>query len=217
MNSGGTGFVHASGKIITASDVVKGCAMKDLELWPISNHRVRVTKVITDEKLDIAALEPAESIGPGLHLHNGNVAVGALIATWGYPSGYPGVKALLTVGYLAGPSGGPVRLWINGAFNNGNSGGPVLLAETSEVQGIVSARLASMPASVESAVRTLESHKSGVTNSAAIADGKATTLSEGQAIATVLQYLHSQTQLVIGSTVTAADIAAFLKSNGISP
>ena len=52
--------------------------------------------------------------------------MGAQVSTWGYPEGYTGSLALLSVGHLAGvgeqrsPGGNVVRRWVvNGAFNRG--------------------------------------------------------------------------------------------------
>ena len=48
-------------------------------------------------------------------------------------------------------------------------------------------------------------------------DGSKEQISEAQVTEEILQYLRSQTQLVIGHAVVAKDLRSFLKTNGIDP
>jgi S1-C subfamily serine protease len=68
------------------------------------------------------------------------------VTTWGYPFGYNGTSPLLSVGYVAGFREVPAEdgkgkatkhIIVNGAFNHGNSGGPLLVAQDNQVVGIV--------------------------------------------------------------------------------
>lgn len=223
---GGTGFLHRSGSVITAAHVVAGCPASDLVLVSAGGRTIDVASVAADEAKDLALLRPkasapgsplaiAASSGPGL---------GAQVSTWGYPGGYDGLVPLLSVGYFAGvqdfplPSGGSIRRWvINAAFNGGNSGGPVFSVEDGRVIGVVSSKLAPLPKFIESILKALEEQKFGLQYPATRADGTSVTLSEGQLVGAVLQYLRSQVQLVIGYAVTTSDLNAFLVAQGISP
>lgn len=127
----------------------------------------------------------------------------------------------MTLGYIGGASqlekNGPARLWINGAINSGNSGGPLVLTETGEVIGVVVSKLAPVPPEIVSALDAMSSQRSGVVYNERMADGTTVNLSEAQVIAAVLQYLRGQTQLVIGMAVMPGDIAAFLRAHGVTP
>jgi len=56
---------------------------------------------------------------------------------------YNGIQPLLSVGYIAGfrsvTKGGKTskHLIVNGAFNQGNSGGPLMMAQNNRVGGVV--------------------------------------------------------------------------------
>jgi S1-C subfamily serine protease len=223
---GGTGFLHRSGAIITAAHVVAGCASADLVLLTASGQQLGVTSVVADSVKDLALLRPSNSVagsplpiavssGPGL---------GAQVTTWGYPGGYDGLIPLLSVGYFAGvqdfqtAQDGTIRRWvINAAFNGGNSGGPVFAVEDGRVIGVVSSKLAPLPPFIASILGALEAQKSGFTYNTTAPDGSMVSFSEGQLIGTVLQYLRSQVQLVVGYAVTTEDVNAFLKAQDIAP
>ena len=94
------------------------------------------------------------------------------------------------------------RKWVvNGAFNLGNSGGPVLETKTAKVVGVISSKLAPMPKELEARLEKLKK------------DGSP----EGRAIAEVLQHLRSQTQLVLGFATMTGDLNKFLMKNGVEP
>jgi hypothetical protein len=95
-----------------------------------------------------------------------------------------------------------LRKWVvNGAFNRGNSGGPVLETKTAKVVGVISSKLAPIPKELESHIEELEKNGSA----------------EGQTIAKVLQHLRRQTQLVIGFATMTKDLRQFLQTNGVEP
>jgi len=219
--SWGSGFVHSSGLVVTAAHVISGCDPKSIQLIPNSGSVVSGTQQAIDPRLDLAIIKPAQDLGTGMRVRTGPLSIGMPVATWGYPMGYLGIRSLLTMGYLAGESpnvsNGPARLWVNGAFNSGNSGGPLVLASTGEVIGVVSAKLAPVPPEIEQALQVMANQPSGVIYTATKPDGSTQNLSEGQVIATVLQYLRGQVQLVIGMAVSANDLSAFLTANGIAP
>ena len=115
---------------------------------------------------------------------------------------------LLSVGYLSGVDQvkgefglSPPRWVVNGAFNSGNSGGPVISTEEASVIGIVSSKLAPIPKDVEDALNALRSSRTILMYKRRHPDGTLEDLSEGQIVAEVLHYLRSQTQLVVGYAV----------------
>ena len=220
----GTGFLHKSGRVITAAHVVTDCP--DPAVVGVENRPIKVRKIAKDPDLDLAlmALETplkAEALPLGA---TDRLPIGLQVSTWGFPGGYGGSAPLLSVGYLSGveyhktQSGKSVREWVvNAAFNLGNSGGPLIDIANGEVIGIVSSKLSPMPPIVENALETLSKSTGGVVHSVTLPDGRKEKVSEGRVIALVLRYLHDQAQLVIGKVVPVGDVRAFLVSQGIDP
>jgi S1-C subfamily serine protease len=225
-NRAGTGFLHKSGRIVTAAHVVEGCTSTDFFLLTSSGVKVASTNVLADTVLDLAIISPSLELHvPSLPLGTDQgLAVGSQVSVWGYPAGYNGGMPLLTVGYLSGidriptPVGlSPSRWVVNAAFNSGNSGGPMVRIEDGTVIGVVSSKLAPIPPRVESALEALSKTQAGAGYTSVEADGTKKELLEGQVVAEVLQYLRGQTQLVIGHAVTVDDLKGFLKKQGIEP
>lgn len=222
-NSVGTGFLHKSGRVITAEHVVRGCTAPELLLANLTTVKAKVVAV--DNVLDLAILEPEISISaPSMTLSGGsNFAVGAHVSTWGYPGGYQGAAPMLSAGYLAAMdahliAGRQISKWVvNAAFNSGNSGGPLLLIETGEVIGVVSSKLAPISAAAQQALAVLESNTSGICFEQRLSDGSTRTLVESQIVAMIMNELRGQVQLVIGYAVLLDDLRGFLTSNGIAP
>ena len=210
-NRGGTAFGHRSGRIVTAEHIVRDCDPKKLQVVAPSGATTGVIAVTSDPDLDLALITP--SVGDFVKVPLGLTAdsrfiMGAQVSTWGFPEGYGGLTPLLSVGYLAGVEeirlkpNVVLRKWIiNGAFNRGNSGGPVLETKTGTIVGVISSKLAPMPKELELSLDNLEKNGSA----------------EVKNIAKVLQYLRSQTQLVIGLATITADLRIFLQKNGIEP
>ena len=220
----GTGFLHKSGRVITAAHVVTDCP--DPAVVGVENRPIKVRKIAKDPELDLAllALETplkAEALPLGA---NDRLPIGLQVSTWGFPAGYGGTAPLLSVGYLSGveyhktKSGKSVREWVvNAAFNLGNSGGPLVDIANGEVIGVVSSKLSPMPPIVENALEILSKSNAGVAYSVTLPDGKKENVSEGRVVALVLRYLHDQAQLVIGKVIPVGDLRAFLASQGIDP
>jgi S1-C subfamily serine protease len=146
------------------------------------------------------------------------------VATWGYPGGYDGLAPILSVGYLAGtqdfkdPSGTTVQRWVvNAAFNDGNSGGPVISLESGDVLGVVSSKLAPVPADIAVILDLLSKETVGLIYEKTEPDGSKVKYSEGHLIGQALQYLRQQIQLVICYSVSSDDIAKFLEAGNILP
>jgi S1-C subfamily serine protease len=223
---GGTGFLHRSGHVITAAHVVEGCPHAELRIITAETIEAAVSSVRSDVALDLALVEPRPSLsGTPLKIAGASSPkLGSFLITWGYPGGYTGADPLLSAGYLSGiqefrPTGGPViRRWVvNAAFNGGNSGGPLISVDDGAVIGVVSSKLAPLPAHIGVILDHLSHQKTGITSEATMPDGRKITVTEGQLVGEVLKYLRSQVQLVIGYAVTTADLQSFLKANGVQP
>jgi S1-C subfamily serine protease len=216
----GTGFVHKTGKVITAEHVIHPCS--EILIVPSEGLPIGASVMTVDEDLDIALLDPRSSIGEiGLPISTrSELAIGTQVSTWGFPAGYPGREPLLSVGYLAGTvpvksakDGKVIQQWVvNAAFNGGNSGGPLLDIETGEVIGVVASKLAPISPTAASALGALKGQQSGFIYQATRPDGSKFNMSEGHVIESVLEELRNQIQLVIGMAVRADELMKFLQS-----
>jgi serine protease Do len=216
-NLGGTGFLHRSGRVITAAHVVAGCSERQVVVLTWTRRTFAAT-VVADQKRDLALITPTDPInGRSFPISSyRTIPIGSAVISWGFPAGYTGRTPLLTLGYLAGHDS--VKLdsaiaeqWvINAAFNGGNSGGPVLDVETGAVIGVVSGKLAPLPDEIESILKALKANDSGLNYTGVTAEGEKVTLSESQMLERVLEYLRSQTQLVVGYAVSLSDLRKFL-------
>jgi S1-C subfamily serine protease len=223
-DSGGTGFAHKSGVLITAAHVVAGCDLADLKIVVPSGELLSVASVVVEPSIDLAILRPVgELLGPTLPISlRDGLQIGDQLITWGHPAGYRGRGPLLTVGYLAGvdapgPPGSPTQMVVNAAFNSGNSGGPVARVEDGTVVGVVSSKLAPLPPTIESAIEALSNSKSGFQYQASRANGEKESWSEAKVVSEVLKHLRAQTQLVIGYAVPLPQLRKFLEVNNINP
>lgn len=222
-NSVGTGFLHSSGLVITAEHVIRGCSNPILVLSDLT--QINATVVAADSVLDLALVKPVTPItAPPLGLSAAkDFAVGAQVSTWGYPGGYSGAAPMLSAGYLAAMdahliNGRQVNRWVvNAAFNSGNSGGPLMLIETGEVIGVVSSKLAPLSQTSQQIISQLENQTSGMIWTITQPDGTQTEVSEAKLIATVLNELRAQVQLVIGYAVLLGDLRSFLASHAVVP
>lgn len=101
LNSSGTGFLHKSGKIVTAEHVVRNTAAP-LIVFP-DGSAIESTVIGVDAETDIAILNPKRAIsGPALTISaQSEFSVGTQVSTWGFPGGYRGALPMLSVGYLS--------------------------------------------------------------------------------------------------------------------
>ena len=221
----GTAFLIKEGVVISNAHVVEGCIAGEILGISSRGEKVNFTKVVTDKNRDLVALVPADNLENGLTLvEEGNIQVGTQVGTWGYPLGYNGPAPLLTMGYLSGFNDSPPyekastivkHLVINGAFNPGNSGGPLFVAGSNEVIGVVVSKHAPITLLVLSAIEALEKNPSGFRYHATDGNGNVHNFSEAQVVAEVLKYFRSMTQVVIGEAVAGAEVIAFLRANNI--
>jgi S1-C subfamily serine protease len=225
-NWGGSGFLHKSGKVITAEHVIHPCS--EIIIVPNTGENIKASVLATDADIDLASLSinaPINAPALPISIHESHLNVGAQVSAWGFPAGYPGSAPLLSVGYLAGvgdtkktTNGKVIQQWIvNAAFNGGNSGGPLLDIETGEVIGVVASKLAPISPTAKSALEALKNQQSGFMYEATRPDGSKFQISEGHVIELVLDELRNQVQLVIGMAVLDDDLLEFLKKQNIDP
>jgi S1-C subfamily serine protease len=226
QNRSGTGFLHKSGRIITAAHVIEGCIPSDIMIVTAAGQRCLITNVVSNTNIDVALLAPAQILsGPAFSLTTNDIQrVGAQVCTWGFPAGYSGLVPLLSVGYLSGkqqfitPEGKELtREIVNAAFNSGNSGGPLLDIETHNVLGVVVSKLAPLPQNVESIIAALHKNNYGMMYTNHRPDGTTEDISEAQLLADVIDYLRGQVQLVIGYSTTSNDLRKFIQDQGLTP
>ncbi len=219
----GTGFLTARGHVVTNWHVIQGNAIDEIQGISSSGAKLGFSRYVMDEDRDLAALTPAVAVEGGLTIaEEGNIPIGTQLATWGYPLGYNGPAPLLSVGYLSGFNDSPPyeqrklavkHLVVNGAFNPGNSGGPLFIAGGSEVIGVVVSKHAPITPFVQSAIRALAGNKSGVVFQGSDGQGQTRSLVESQVVAEILLYFRQLTQVMIGEAVAVSELSEFLKNN----
>lgn len=223
-NRMGTGFLHKSGKILTAAHVVSECNPKDVLIILPQGLQINVIRIIKDDDMDIAALTPSQKIiGDSLPITAKNeILIGSQVSTWGFPGGYTGVYPILSVGYLSGQDGvksdsGKIvgRLLVNAAFNSGNSGGPLIDVESGTVIGVVSSKLTPIPPYIEKSLEALSKVEFGIRYKTTAPDGSKRKISQSQLLEQIIQYLRSQTQLVIGTATLPSQLIKYLKNNNL--
>jgi S1-C subfamily serine protease len=206
----GTGFGHKSGNVLSANHVVEPClnAKGSLQLAAVSKTVSKATVISRDASLDLALLKPDDGFirNPLPIATRDTMTIGSQVSSWGFPTGYQGDIALLTVGYLAGVSSDPtnlsIRRWVvNAAINKGNSGGPLLETETPAIIGVVIQKFSPLTNEVKSELERLS--KSGSP--------------EGKTLAHAMIDIAERAQLVIAQSVMTNDLQKFLRRAGVEP
>jgi len=220
----GSGFILDSGYIITNYHVVQGCAGVDLEVKTSTGSVIPVVDLWSEENRDLAAIKPKAAIKGTFKIEpTRRLIVGTELSAWGYPFGQPGPAPFLTVGHLSGFSmyqaeGAKVvvkHLVVNGAFNPGNSGGPVISPEGTVVGVVVTKWTLPRPAGLASALKALNENKSGMQFVGTSQDGKSVTYAESQLTAALLDYYRQVSQVFIGEAIAASELTAFLDEKKI--
>ena len=183
-------------------------------------------KVILDTYRDIAILIPKKKLKGGLSLGDeDSIKIGNIVTTWGFPYGHNGPAPLLSVGYLSvfkSYLGDSIKndtikhLVVNGAFNPGNSGGPLFCQNSDKVVGIVVNKMLPLLTDFEkSAIKALSTNKTGATFSKQNSDGTSESLVESQVVAMLLESYQNLTQVMIGEAISITDLKEFLNENRI--
>ena len=105
---------------------------------------------------------------------------------------------------------------VNGAFNPGNSGGPLLLASDNRVIGVVVWRMRIIPEWVQPLITALATGSGSTATSCCVAtitlpDGTKRGLSNDQVNGLVLQQFYDTVQVMIGEATSVSELKSFLK------
>lgn len=99
---------------------------------------------------------------------------------------------------------------VNGAFNPGNSGGPLFLGNSNKVIGVVVAKFHLYPPIVQQAIQALSKSSAGVVYTGTDEHGQPKQYLEGQVTAMVLDQFYKTTQVMIGEAISVSELRAFL-------
>ncbi len=214
-----TGFLLKGGIVVTNEHVVRGCAHHEIEARSPLGETIQFKSLATDPGRDLALLRPAKTLSGGLDLgQDVNPPLGTPVTTWGFPLIYNGPPPILSVGYVAGytavPSGGTIvrHIVVNGAFNPGNSGGPLFMANDNKVVGVVVWKQRLLSQLVPTVIGGLKNPKASLTGtfSFTMPDGTVRPVSNEQAVALVLEEFYDTVQVVIGEAIAVSELKAFI-------
>lgn len=219
----GTGFAIKSGQIITNWHVVKNCSANDVIAISNEGAQFKFAQLITHENRDLAILTPELPVSSDIEIDTQKVETETKVITWGYPLAYNGPSPILSVGYLAGfndfqkdrASSKVKRYIINGALNPGNSGGPLFIAGTNKIVGVVVAKHAPITQFLLSAIKALAENKNGLQYSTTNEKGERINFAESQIVAELLEHQRTLTQVMLGEAIIIDELIAFLKENKI--
>ncbi|MBI2816143.1 MAG: trypsin-like peptidase domain-containing protein [Acidobacteria bacterium] len=218
----GTGFLLMTGMIVTNEHVVRGCVYNEMEAVSPLGNTIRFTKLATDPDRDLALLRPAEKLIGGLELGaDVSPVLGTAVSTWGFPLVYNGPAPLLSVGYVAGYNAVKIgartvkHIVVNGAFNPGNSGGPVFIANDNKVVGVVVWKQRLLSQLVPKIITGLKHPRARIitgTFSFTMPDGTVRPASNDEAVALVLEEFYDTVQVMIGEAIAVSELKAFIAS-----
>ncbi len=100
---------------------------------------------------------------------------------------------------------------VNGAFNPGNSGGPLFRTNDNRVIGVVVAKFHLYPPIVAQAIKAMADAQSGVLYQGTDEHGSPKSYTEGHVTAVVLEQFYKTTQVMIGEAISVSELRAFLK------
>jgi S1-C subfamily serine protease len=213
----GTGFILREGLIVTNNHVVEGCTAEEMKANPFGTEEFGFLKMATDKEVDLAILRPSKHFTEGLELGSDTDSrIGTSVNTWGFPLIYNGPAPLLSVGYVAGyvkdgENGKEVKhIVVNGAFNPGNSGGPLFRSNDNKVIGVVVAKFHLYPPIVANVIQSMDNAQYGLQFDFTDAQGNTTHYSEAQVTAMVLDQFYRTTQVMIGEAISVSELRAFL-------
>lgn len=217
----GTGFFVRNGVIVTNSHVVGSCREDTLYAISSKNEHVQFAKIVNDKVRDLALLVPKQHLTHGLTLSATDSPLpGTTVSTWGYPLLYNGTTPLLSVGYISGfrtdqsNGRGVKHIVVNGAFNHGNSGGPLFIARNNEVIGVVVLTFHFYPPEVKQIIDALaKEHWGLMIGTRKLPNGQTEQVSDAQVTAMVLDEFYQKTQVMIGEAVAASEVVSLLSEH----
>lgn len=103
------------------------------------------------------------------------------------------------------------HLVVNGAFNSGNSGGPLFIGHDESVVGVVvSKALPIFTPFVRSAIQAFATNQTGVVFTGTNEKGEQVQMVESQVVAEVVASLRDMAQVMIGEAIAVEELADFL-------
>jgi S1-C subfamily serine protease len=228
----GTGFALSSGEVVTAAHVLCGCGLGDITAYDTLGQAVTFTKLAHDDDRDIAALRPAHPLQGGLELASDTtVEVAERVNTWGFPLIY-NAAPLISVGYVSGyyesnnkvdacdvprtdQSPKVTHIVVNGAFNPGNSGGPLFVFGQKKVVGLVIWKRNAFSDNVKAAVDIFNHPRTTMSGnfSMTMPDGTVKAISDQQMIGIVLGEFYNKVQVDIGEAIAVSEVRKFLQTH----
>lgn len=220
----GTGFLLDSGSIITNEHVVNGCTTANMEAYPSTGGKLFFSAMNVDADRDLAVLRPKEKLTGGLAPGSDTtLTLGQAVTTWGFPLIYNGPAPILSVGYVAGFNAAKVKtksggertvkhIVVNGAFNPGNSGGPVFVSNDSKVVGVVVWKMRLLSQTVPTVIDGLKKPRAslGGTFTMTLPDGTTRGVSNEEAVSLVLEEFYNTVQVMIGEAISVSELKDFL-------
>ena len=219
-NKKGTAFLLKTGVMVTDNHVIEGCDTTTLYAVSPMGTRITFAKIVTDQNRDLALVRSTSPLEGGFDLgSDSSPAVGTTVTTWGFPLIYNGPAPLLSVGTVAGFNDAQVgtatvkHIVVNGAFNPGNSGGPLLVSSDTQVIGVVVWRMRLLPDWVQTLIQGFG--HAGVSSCCVATvtqpDGTKKGISSEEASGLVLQQFYNTVQVMIGEATSVSELRAFLK------
>jgi S1-C subfamily serine protease len=229
----GTGFALSDGTVVTAAHVFCGCGKDEMEAWTTLGQHITFAKFVHDDDRDIAALRPTQALQGGLELApDKTVEVAERVNTWGFPLIYNGPAPLISVGYVSGyykassqvdacdaprsdQSVQVTHIVVNGAFNPGNSGGPLFAFGQNKVVGLVIWKKIAFSDTVRVAVDGFSNARNVMAGnfSETMPDGTIRSISDQRMIGLVLGEFYNRVQVDIGEAIAVSEVRAFLNKH----
>jgi len=219
----GTSFLLSVGSVVSNEHVVHGCDTSNLYAITPKGETLKFSKIVVDVDRDLAVLRPTAALKGGLELGTDlDPKLEAAVSTWGFPLIYNGPAPILSVGYVAGFNAAKIgnktvkHIVVNGAFNPGNSGGPVFLPDKAgkdpKVVGVVVWKQTLFTNTVPLVINDLRHPSvSASTNLVqTMPDGSKRGLSQQEAIAAVLDEFYGMVQVMIGEAISVSELRAFM-------